>query len=294
MGQINQSLREVFLYKRNEAASEFARKHPRSKKYLDQKELSFKRFREHSARVLAGASITSALLFGGMNLPQFLAQGVSVEKHAYAPSDLQGLIKNLPQKIPLPLVKEKSIIDAVEELYGIHVSFELDNNRLPFYHGGMGLEQHLRRYEGDNLGLHAYPDEGFAPALGSFGHFKRKDVPDAQWIEEEKYYVVLQTFLIPTWNQDWQKLKPWYAFRKFVVFNPANGKAVVAALGDSGPAVWTGKVFGGSPEVMEGLGFYPKYTRGDVVILFLDDPKNEVPLGPIEMKKLDNYKKEAV
>ena len=60
--------------------------------------------------------------------------------------------------------------------------------------------------------------------------------------------------------------------------------AVVAVLGDSGPGTETGKQFGGSPEVMASLGFYPKATRGDVVVLFLDDPADTIPLGPMFIK----------
>ena len=64
--------------------------------------------------------------------------------------------------------------------------------------------------------------------------------------------------------------------------NPDNGAAVVAVIGDAGPAKWTGKQFGGSPEVMHDLGFYPKKTKGKTIVLFLDDPDNEVPLGPVK------------
>lgn len=55
-------------------------------------------------------------------------------------------------------------------------------------------------------------------------------------------------------------LRDWYKHRKVLIVNTENGNAVVAAIGDSGPAAWTGKQFGGSPEVMEHLGG-PRYKR---------------------------------
>ena len=66
-----------------------------------------------------------------------------------------------------------------------------------------------------------------------------------------------------------------------LIVNTLNGKAVVTALADAGPAAWTGKSFGGSPEVMDYLGG-PRYKKGPVVIFFVDDPNNKVPLGPVE------------
>ena len=52
-------------------------------------------------------------------------------------------------------------------------------------------------------------------------------------------------------------------------------------VGDAGPAKFTGRQFGGSPQVMHDLGFYPKTHEGRVLLLFVDDPDDKVPLGPI-------------
>ncbi len=65
-----------------------------------------------------------------------------------------------------------------------------------------------------------------------------------------------------------------------------NGNAVVADIADAGPAAFTGKQFGGSPEVMNYLGG-PRYKKGPVVIFFVDDPNNKVPLGPVEYNRID-------
>jgi len=29
------------------------------------------------------------------------------------------------------------------------------------------------------------------------------------------------------------------------------------------------------------LGFYPRRTKGKVIVLFVDDPQDKIPLGPI-------------
>ncbi len=270
--------------KRDLAVQVFKKKYPAAHKFFTDKQIPLADIRKHSAKLLTGATLGGALLLSSPKITEMIKPGFSQERHMFSLTEVENIFKNLPAQIPRPLDTETNIENAINDVYGLRAAFELDGNRIPFYHGGMGLEQHLYRFSGDTLAGHQYPEEGFAPLLGAFDYFARPGVTRTQWEKEEQYYIVLQTFLIPTWNQDWARLKPWYAFRKFVVFNPENGKGVVAVLGDSGPAVWTGKVFGGSPEVMADLGFYPKYTRGDVVVLFLDDPENKVPLGPLEVK----------
>ena len=68
-----------------------------------------------------------------------------------------------------------------------------------------------------------------------------------------------------------------------VAINPANGKAVVAVVGDAGPALWVGKQFGGSPEVIKEGQVWSKEARGRVILYFINDPENKVPLGPRDL-----------
>jgi len=75
--------------------------------------------------------------------------------------------------------------------------------------------------------------------------------------------------------------------------NTVNGNAVVGDIADAGPAAWTGKQFGGSPEVMSALGG-KKYTKGKVLIFFIDDPENKVPLGPVDYNNVKNLGVEIV
>ena len=92
---------------------------------------------------------------------------------------------------------------------------------------------------------------------------------------------MVQTLYLLNWNTDYRQLKDWYAFRKMLVVNPVNGNAVVCAIGDAGPADWTGKQFGGSPETMQYLDLNKGPKKGLVLMLFIDDPNNNVPLGPV-------------
>lgn len=268
--------------KRDLAQVEFSKKHAFAQKWLEERGLNLAQIREHSTKLLTGVTLSSALLLGS---PQ-LAQVGKLPAHSTnmtLPQLLQK-VHAFPDKT-MTAEEEAEIITAITQLYGVSTTFELDRNRLPTYIGKMGLEQHLVRYAGDTIATHGvYLEEGIAPARGAFDYFAEEGKTREQMEAQERYYIVLQTFMIQNWNKDWTVLKEWYKFRKFLVFNNQTGKAVVACLGDSGPATWTGKQFGGSPEVMAALGFYPKATRGDVFILFLDDPDNTAPLGPVSLK----------
>ena len=69
--------------------------------------------------------------------------------------------------------------------------------------------------------------------------------------------------------------------RKMIAINPHNGKAVVGVVADAGPAKFTGKHFGGSPEVMTHLNLIYGKKKGKVILYFVDDPNDEIPLGPV-------------
>ena len=70
-----------------------------------------------------------------------------------------------------------------------------------------------------------------------------------------------------------------------MVINTKNGNAVVASIADAGPAAFTGKHFGGSPEVMEYLGG-SRYKKGAVLLFFVDDPENKISLGPVKYNEI--------
>lgn len=186
-------------------------------------------------------------------------------------------------------LSEELIEGEVAKATGLAVKANLFGHRLPRIYGRIGTEQHLPRFPGDGLVTHLqtsdwqYSWAGMAPKLGAWGYFadSKKDLTEDANLKE-KYYLAVQTFTIPDWDKHWYEWKDWWKFRKMLVYNPANGKAVVAVIGDAGPAISTGKTFGGSPEVMDGLGLErgAEPAKG-VVILFLDDPEWSIPLGPL-------------
>lgn len=209
------------------------------------------------------------------------------------------LVDKLKQQLPdnvrtLEGGEEEKIGELLSESYGFSVTAELSGKRLNRSYGLIGAEQHLYRYPGDNLSRHAdSPDDwekfgksGIAPGLGAFGYFAPSQ---AQFSERdkmrEKYYLAVQTFLVPDYNERVAEYRDFFAFRKMLVVNPENGKAVVAVIGDAGPAAWTGKHLGGSPETMYHLERKDGKQRGPVLYFFIDDPDDTIALGPIEPKQ---------
>jgi len=231
----------------------------------------------------AGALIlTSAILAGSPGEPKNDKVRITRQKTAEK-SKNSALIKHiLHTKSALTQDEEKEITKALSSSFNLPLTEELDGNRLNEIYGYTGAEQHLYRWPGDNLHQHDLQQSGIAPLKGAFGYFDNA--------EQEKYYVAIQLHELPNWNSEWVTLKPWYKFRKVFVYNPDNGKGVIAVIGDSGPSKYTGKTFGGSPEVMNYLERVDGRQKGKVVILFVDDPSNQFALGPIDPMSSLAYK----
>lgn len=172
----------------------------------------------------------------------------------------------------------------LSEILGFKVRSELEGKRLNHSIGIMGSEQHLIRFPGDELRDHdAYIEAGIAPNRGAFGWFTENGQLTEKAILREKYYFAAQLMYLPEWNEKHPDLKPWYKFRKMIVINPAEQVAVVGVIGDAGPAMWVKKQFGGSPEVIREGKIWSPNSKGKVMILFVDDENDEIPLGPISL-----------
>ena len=151
------------------------------------------------------------------------------------------------------------------------------------------------RYPGDTIYTHftskeeasKYSSAGMAPHRGAWGYFANSyhDLTQKD-IDREKYYIAVQTFLAPEYDNNIREYSNFFKFRKMLVVNPENGLAIVVVIGDAGPASWTGKHIGGSPEVMLYLERKDGRQRGGVLYFFIDDPDDKIPLGPIEAKEL--------
>ncbi len=206
----------------------------------------------------------------------------------------EQLQEKLPKEVrPLEIDEDTAITKILSQNFGFKVTSEINSIRLSRNYGLIGGEQHLYRYPGDSLYAHAeaavdfakYSDAGIAPHLGAWGYF----IPSKEEFSEkdklrERYYLAVQTFLVPGYAENVNKYRDFFKFRKMIVVNPKTGQAVVAVIGDAGPAGWTGKHLGGSPEVMDILGLASGPRKGVVLYFFIDDPKDEIPLGPVKVK----------
>lgn len=193
---------------------------------------------------------------------------------------------------PLDSQAEKEILNTLNRNFDFKISAQIQNIRLARNYGLIGGEQHLYRYPGDNLYAHAgnavewakYSAAGIAPHLGAWGYFaiSKEDFKEEDKLREQ-YYLAIQTFLVPGYAENVEKYRDFFKFRKMIVINPKTGQAVVAVIADAGPSEWTGKHLGGSPEMMDMLGLATGPRQGAVLYFFIDDPQNQVPLGPIKV-----------
>jgi hypothetical protein len=234
-------------------------------------------------RLLASGAIAGSLLLSpaqssvsvaALPAPSDMALVSSYDLHNSLREQITQILP--PQVVPLNQDQENKISSILHQVYGIHASAELEGNRLNRSYGLIGLEQHLPRFPGDNR-------PNTTPGRGAWGYwtYSARDLTE-EMINQEKYYVAVQTLYLPDWNTRLAYLRDWYKYRKVVLVNQKNGKAIVAVVADSGPGASTGKHFGGSPEVMEYLHMFDGKQRGPVVLFFVDDPENKVPLGPLE------------
>lgn len=206
----------------------------------------------------------------------------------------QSLSEIMPKEVrPLERKEEEEVAEVLSKSFGFKVSAETEGIRLNRNYGLIGGEQHLYRFPGDNLYAHAnntldwakYGSAGMAPGLGAWGYFatSKEEFSETDKLKE-RYYLAIQTFLAPGFAENVAKYRDFFKYRKMVIINPKTGQAVVAVVGDAGPAEWTGKHLGGSPEVMDMLGLAEGSRKGPVLYFFIDDPENQVPLGPIKVR----------
>lgn len=208
---------------------------------------------------------------------------VNAEEHQAILDKMKGFAQLAPGH--LSSQDELYLEQQLSDMLGFEVVAELDGHRLNHSVGIMGGEQHLKRYPTDTIDQHdAVPEAGMAESRGAFGWFTEQGMLTPEAIEREKYYFAVQTLYLPNWNQNHAELKPWYKFRKMIVINPAEELAIVGVVGDAGPSLSVKKQFGGSPEVMREGKIWSKQAKGRVLMYFVDDPEDTIPLGVIDLK----------
>lgn len=272
-----EKLKEKWTYRHRDFSSKLWEKHRDSLEWLS------KNTKQVAATSLAGMILLSSPVRNLLPSPNLLLanEHENLDKSVFVVSDLGNL---LPKEMrALTEEEEETVIKVLTRDFGVPVLSEIDGKRLDRSYGIIGKEQHLARYPGDNINTHfdsqeeyaKFSREGMAGGLGAWGYIDKS---------REKYYIAVQTFLAPNFNERVAEYRDFFKFRKMLLVNPQNGKAVVAVIGDAGPAVWTGKHLGGSPEVMDYLERQDGAQRGPVLYFFVDDSEDKVPLGPISVK----------
>ena len=273
---------------------QFEKKHLKAFKWLAERNLALPDIYGKATRLLTTGSLAGTLLLSGtiqptqnllsgqVELTSLRAQLTQDEFNKQLKGELMPL---LPENIgKLNEQESTEVSDVLKKYLGFPVKFRYQNNELNYHYAWTGYEQHLYRYPGDSLDQHdAMKIAGIAPGLGAWGYFidSKESLTQEEYMRE-KYYVAVQTLYLPEWQSEWQRIYDWYKYRKMVMINPDNGTACVVVVGDAGPAQWTGKQFGGSPEVMKTLDLHEGYHKGKVLLAFVDDPENKIPLGPVE------------
>jgi hypothetical protein len=283
-------LRSRLKLKSLQSHSLLAAHHPRIVQKLKVSGIHPGRLREHATRLLASGAAAAALVFSPQALPVQAALPSASQQIALSPLDVHNsLVEQLRQLLPSSVQPldpsiESKISEVFHNLLGVHAVAELEGNHLNTSYGLIGAEQHLPRYPGDTADQHDSNQlSGITPGRGAWGYFAYSQVGLTEELKTiEKYYVAVQTLYLPDWSTRLAYLRDWYKYRKVLVVNPHTGRAIIAAIADSGPSAWTGKQFGGSPEVMSYLERKDGRQRGPVLLYFVDDPQNQIPLGPLE------------
>ena len=212
----------------------------------------------------------------------------TIDHTAFLLTDLHQV---LPDAIgPLNETQEKNVLTILQRDLGMKVAAEMNGIRLNQNYGYIGQEQHLMRYPGDTMDSHfdtsdqasQFGSTGMAPGRGAWGYFANSQADLTKLdSEREQYYIAVPTFLSTGYNEHTGDYSTFFKYRKMLVVNPDNGKTIVAVIGDSGPAPFTGKQLGGSPEVMKYLERVDGAQKGPVLYFFLDDPHDTIALGPV-------------
>lgn len=147
----------------------------------------------------------------------------------------------------------------------------LEGYSIPATSGKTAREQHLyldvdeaaQGRTDASAAIHYYrsgtPSASQNGMAGGYGAFGSGGSPAST--DQERYYINMR------WSYcDWYEeggstytrncstaAKNWHRHKKVVVSNPANGRTLIASVEESGPAIWTGRVSGLSPEAFAEL-----------------------------------------
>ena len=178
----------------------------------------------------------------------------------------------------------------LSDILGFNVSASLEDHYIPFIGGVMQAMPHLKRTPTDELEDHEEVLEaGLREKRSFYGWFSPSQLT-AQAKLYERYYFSLPLSTQPQWQADPKAQAKWFKYRKLIMVNPKRKLAVVGVVADIGPFNLVRAQFGGSPEVIRLGQIWHPQNKGRVALFFVQDPDDQVPLGPI---KLDPFKQLA-
>lgn len=290
-------IQKLLEKRKKQVVTAIGEKHSESLDWLKKNGLDLEELRENQIKRLAAATATGILLLSPGSMASagenHTSQNRSLDEGGLDLSDVANpgvfLAQTLKEKIAAQ--NESGVEDFIAANFGVNAKYEIGGYRMNVNIGLIGTEQHLYRWAGDQVENHLENDtdrqmfgrSGIAPHRGAYGYFGEPGSKLAR--DRERYYFAIQTFLSPNWQTDIKGTYNFFRFRKLVAINTKTGEAVVGVVGDAGPAKFTGKSYGGSPEIMHFLGLGSGPRKGEILLLFVDDPKDEIPLGPVSLGK---------
>lgn len=217
---------------------------------------------------------------------------ITAEEHQVVMEKMVDLVQSKPGHFSHQ--DELYLEQQLQDLLGFEVVAELEGHRLPQTVGTMAALPHLRRYPTDTLKKHDTCQEaGWAAVRSGFGWFTELGQLTSSGVEREKYHFAIHADFLSSWDTDRESCREWFKFRKMVMVNPIAKRAVVGVVGDVGPSDWMQYQFGGSPEVVRQGRVWDLDTQGHVLLLFVNDPDDRVPLGPQDLGAIEkNFKPE--
>ena len=287
------ALKQKWLGRHRTAQKNFHEKHKEALEWIAKKFPTKESLASSAIGVLMLSSVIPAsTVLGEVGEITKLAQSQQVAPVDKTRALLDELSSAVPKEMrPLTEDEEIKISQILSKYFGMNVKPEIDNKKLNRSYGLIGAEQHLVRFPGDAMATHLDPgvaknkffySSGMAPGRGAWGYFANSKADFTETDKQkEMWYIAVQTFAVPTYNQRLAEYRDFFKYRKMLVVNSNTARAVVADIADAGPATFTGKHLGGSPEVMFYLGYSQGPRKGPVLYFFIDDPDDKIPLGPV-------------
>lgn len=277
-----------------QAEREFSLDHPQTAQFLQAQPTPFLSWRlrsqpEASAAPSLAASTLDAQVSRDVTqsapaATKQLAESISIEEQAAVLEKLRATLL-----LSAGQIEASSLLyleQQLSELLGFSVTGSLENQVVPYHTGTIQALPHLKRFPHDTLDLHErYVEAGLAEHRSIFGWFMTGSTLSAEDEMRERYFVSLPFTCQTEWQTHPQATSQWYKYRKVVVINPFDARAVVACVADATASSTLQYQLGGSPELIrEGL-FWSPAAVGRACTLFVDDPTNQIRLGPINLRR---------